>query len=96
MRHLIIGVGFSVVMTAIAAFLGWHRSASLPVVLPPARCVSCPDWSCMTATSCGGSMSGGCLCLKKAHEQMGVCVSKAYLESVHVRSAAAPRFGESL
>lgn len=87
MRHLLVGVVCSAIMTAVAAFLGWYRSPVLPVVLQPARCASCPDWVCVTATSCGGSVSSGCLCLKRAHEQLGVCVSKAYYDSVRGRES---------
>lgn len=88
MRHLFIAFVLNLIMTAVAAFLGWYRSASLPaLIVQPAHCASCPDWPCVTQTSCGGSVSSGCMCLVRAHEQLGVCVSKAYYDSVRGRGS---------
>lgn len=39
-----------------------------------AHCASCPEWKCVTDTSCGGSVPG-CTCLKTGHELLGICVS---------------------
>lgn len=83
LRQLIIAMLVVATVIVASAFLGRHIGN---VLLPRARCASCPDWPCMAATHCGGSMSSGCMCLKRAHEQLGVCVSKAYAESSFERA----------
>jgi hypothetical protein len=85
MRHLYIGVGGTWVIIAILSVYVWYHRMEL--LVSPAHCASCPDWPCVTATSCGGSVSSGCLCLTSGHEQLGICVSKTYFDSVRARSS---------
>lgn len=74
MRHLVLAVVFVTAWLAGMAVSVWWGTK--------ARCASCPEWQCMTTTHCGGSMSTGCWCMKQAHEQLGVCVSRAYVPPV--------------
>lgn len=67
MRRLIAAVVFLALFLVPLAVVCW-------VDAQKAKCVSCPEWSCMVDTHCGGSVRG-CWCLKTGVNQLGVCVS---------------------